>query len=99
MRRPAILVFPAVSLFLIQSPAGAFSGTQASAISGQPPAKIESSQDLQRREQRLKKLQRRYDKQLDECQEGNRRACDQALNTYAQMQQVKPRPDSEPEVR
>lgn len=39
-----------------------------------------------KREEELGKLDRRYDKELKECRDGDRRACDKASETYAEMQ-------------
>ena len=53
--------------------------------------------EIRRREEQLAKLERDYDKQLDKCHDGNRRACDEARDTYAQMQQIIPTIPVEPE--
>ena len=50
-----------------------------------------------RREERLAKLERQYEKQLDECEKGKRRSCDDARDTYAEMQQILPTIPVEPE--
>ena len=46
--------------------------------------------EIRRQEERLGKLERDYEKQLDACKDGNRRACDDARDTYAEMQQIIP---------
>ncbi|WP_454598054.1 hypothetical protein [Qipengyuania sp. SM2507] len=46
--------------------------------------------EIRRQEERLGKLERDYEKQLDACENGNRRACDDARDTYAEMQQIIP---------
>lgn len=51
---------------------------------------------LREREERLGKLERTYARQLDECEEGSRRACDDARQTYAEMQQLIPTLPREP---
>lgn len=51
---------------------------------------------LRQREEQLGKLQRAYDKQMDECEDGSRRACDAARQTYAEMQQLIPTLPREP---
>ncbi|QZD90801.1 hypothetical protein K3148_05270 [Qipengyuania aurantiaca] len=53
--------------------------------------------ELRKREERLGKLEREYEKQLKECNEGNRRACDQATDTYAEIQQILPTIPVEPD--
>ena len=42
--------------------------------------------EIRKREEELAKLERRYEKQRDECDEGDRRACSDASQTYADMQ-------------
>lgn len=44
-------------------------------------------------------LERAYNKQLDECEDGSRRACDEARDTYAEMQQIIPSIPVEPDDR
>lgn len=51
---------------------------------------------LRERQERLGKLERTYARQLDECEEGSRRACDDARQTYAEMQQLIPTLPREP---
>ena len=53
--------------------------------------------EIRRREERLAKLERLYEKQLDDCKDGDRRACDDAAGTYAEMQQIIPTIPVEPE--
>lgn len=52
---------------------------------------------LRKREARLGKLERAYDKQMDECEDGSRRACDAARMIYAEMQQIIPTLPQEPD--
>ena len=53
--------------------------------------------EIRRREERLAKLERLYEKQLDDCKDGDRRACDDATGTYAEMQQIIPTIPVEPD--
>ena len=48
-------------------------------------------------DEQLAKLERDYEKQLDDCEDGDRRACDDARDTYAEMQQIIPSIPYEPE--
>jgi hypothetical protein len=41
---------------------------------------------IRKREEELGKLDRRYDKELKKCRDGDRRACNAASETYAEMQ-------------
>ncbi|QZD91602.1 hypothetical protein K3162_08480 [Qipengyuania xiapuensis] len=67
------------------------------ATTSQSEADEKRGRELRKREERLGKLERDYEKQLDECEEGNRRACDDARDTYAEMQQIIPTIPVEPE--
>lgn len=67
------------------------------ATTSQSEADEKRGREIRRREERLAKLEREYDRQLAECQGGNRRACDEATGTYAEMQQIIPTIPVEPE--
>lgn len=67
------------------------------ATTSQSEADEKRGRELRKREERLGKLERQYEKQLDECEEGDRRACDDARDTYAEMQQIIPTIPVEPE--
>jgi hypothetical protein len=60
------------------------------ATTSQAEADQARGREIRRREERLGRLQRDYDKQIDNCGEGDRRACDQARLTYAEMQMLLP---------
>jgi hypothetical protein len=60
------------------------------ATTSQSEADEKRGREIRRREERLAKLERQYQKQLDECEDGSRRACDEARDTYAEMQQIIP---------
>lgn len=66
------------------------------ATTSQSEADEKRGREIRRREQRLAKLERDYEKQLDQCEDGNRRACDEARDTYAEMQQIIPSIPYEP---
>ena len=66
------------------------------ATTSQSEADEKRGREIRRREQRLSKLERDYEKQLDQCEDGIRRACDEARDTYAEMQQIIPTLPYEP---
>ncbi len=67
------------------------------ATTSQSEADEKRGRELRKREERLGKLERQYEKNLDECEEGDRRACDDARDTYAEMQQIIPTLPVEPQ--
>lgn len=67
------------------------------ATTSQSESDEKRGREIRRREERLAKLEREYEKQLDECEEGDRRACSEARDTYAEMQQILPTIPVEPE--
>ena len=67
------------------------------ATTSQSEADEKRGREIRRREQRLAKLERDYEKQPDQCEDGIRRACDEARDTYAEMQQIIPTLPYEPE--
>lgn len=67
------------------------------ATTSQSESDEKRGREIRRREARLAQLERDYEKQLDQCRDGNRRACDQARNSYAEMQQIIPSIPVEPE--
>ena len=66
------------------------------ATTSQSEADQTRGRQIRQREERLGKLQRDYEKQIDRCGEGDRQACDQARLTYAEMQQLLPQVPVEP---
>lgn len=67
------------------------------ATTSQSEADEARGREIRRREARLGELERKYDKQLDDCNDGDRRACSDARQTYAEMQQIVPTVPIEPE--
>ena len=67
------------------------------ATTSQSEADEKRGREIRKREQRLAKLERDYEKQLDQCEDGDRRACNEARDTYAEMQQIIPSIPYEPE--
>ena len=66
------------------------------ATTSQSEADQKRGREIRQREERLGKLRRDYEKQMTECQDGSRRACDQARGTYAEMQVLMPSVPAEP---
>lgn len=66
------------------------------ATTSQSEADQKRGREIRQREERLGKLRRDYDKQIDKCGEGDRQACDDARLTYAEMQQLLPTIPVEP---
>lgn len=69
------------------------------ATTSQSEADQKRGREVRQREERVGKLQRQYENQLDECNEGDSRACSDARTTYAELQQILPTIPAEPEPR
>ena len=66
------------------------------ATTSQSEADQKRGREIRQREERLGKLQRDYEKQIDRCGEGDRQACDDARESYAEMQMLMPTVPVEP---
>ena len=66
------------------------------ATTSQSEADQARGREIRQREERLGKLRRDYDKQIDRCGEGDRQACDDARETYAEIQMLLPTVPVEP---
>ena len=66
------------------------------ATTSQAEADQKRGREIRQREERLGKLQRDYEKQIDRCGEGDRQACDNAREAYAEMQMLMPAVPVEP---
>ncbi len=66
------------------------------ATTSQSEADQKRGREIRQREERLGRLQRDYDKQIDDCGEGDRNACEEARKTYAEMQVLMPSLPVEP---
>ena len=107
MRRLALFFAPASAILLsgcistvadvVTAPVKVVSKGVDLATTSQSEADEKRGREIRRREEQLAKLERAYDKQLDKCRDGNERACNQARETYAQMQQIIPTIPVEPE--
>lgn len=60
------------------------------ATTSQSEADEKRGRDLRKREEKLGKLERRYRKQSEDCEDGDQRACEDARETYAEIQEILP---------
>ena len=67
------------------------------ATTSQSEADEKRGRELRKREEELGKLQRKYDRQLKDCQDGDRNACSAAQATYGQIQVLLPTVPVDPE--
>ncbi|MGB7408976.1 MAG: hypothetical protein WA908_10760 [Pontixanthobacter sp.] len=58
------------------------------ATTSQSEADEKRGRDLRKREERVGKLERRYGKERADCADGDRGACDNARETYAELQDL-----------
>src|SRR6188768_122912 len=58
------------------------------ATTSQSEADQKRGREIRQREERLGKLQRDYEKQIDDCGEGDRNACEKQSESYAEMQML-----------
>ena len=68
------------------------------ATTSQSEADQARGREIRQREERLARLERDYNRQIERCGDGNRRACDEARQTYAEMQVLMPSIPVEPET-
>jgi len=109
MFRPALFVAPVAALMLsgclaktavdvVTLPVKVASAGVDAATTSQSEADQKRGREIRQREERLGKLERKYAKQMDRCQEGDRRECDNARETYAEMQMILPSLPVEPDA-
>ena len=67
------------------------------ATTSQSEADENRGRELRRREEQLGKLERRYREQQEDCEDGDRKACEKARETYAEIQRILPTVPYEPE--
>jgi len=60
------------------------------ATTSQSEADEKRGRELRKRQERLGKLERRYAHQREDCEDGDRKACDKASEIYAEIQQILP---------
>lgn len=66
------------------------------ATTSQSEADENRGREIRRREEKLGKLERRYRDQREDCEDGDRRACEKARETYDEMQEILPTLPYEP---
>ncbi|MBT2135253.1 hypothetical protein KK137_13025 [Croceibacterium sp. LX-88] len=105
--RPTLLLVPAAAILLsgclaktavdvVTLPVKVASAGVDAATTSQSEADQKRGREIRQREERLGKLRRDYEKQMTRCQDGDRRACDDARDTYAEMQILLPSIPAEP---
>lgn len=67
------------------------------ATTSQSEADEKRGRDIRKREERLGKLERDYDKQMERCADGNDEACDKAQAIRAEMKAIMPGVPVEPD--
>ncbi|RDC61132.1 hypothetical protein HME9302_02351 [Alteripontixanthobacter maritimus] len=60
------------------------------ATTSQSESDEKRGRELRERYERLGKLERRYDRKMKECRDGNRRACDEARAAHREIQALIP---------
>ena len=111
MLRPALLLAAATTLSactaarvvdtavgVVKLPVKVASAGIDAATTSQSEADQKRGRQIRQREERLGRLEGRYAREMDKCQEGDRSACDQARETYAEMQMLMPSVPAEPEA-
>lgn len=101
MRTPLILGLAAISLTLsgclartavdvVTAPVRVGSKAVDLATTSQSEADEARGREIRRREERLARLERKYREEQEDCEEGDRGACEDARETYAEIQDVLP---------
>ena len=60
------------------------------ATTSQSEADEKRGREIRKREERLGKLERRYQRQSEDCEDGDRGACEDARETYDEIQEILP---------
>lgn len=108
MRAPLLLGLVATSLMLsgclartaaniVTAPVRVGSKAVDLATTSQSEADENRGREIRRREERLGKLEREYRDLSEDCEDGDRRACEEAREVYAEMQEIIPTVPYEPE--
>lgn len=67
------------------------------ATTSQSEADEKRGREIRKREENLGKLERRYEREIEKCRDGDDKACDDAQATYAEMQEIIPTIPAEPD--
>ena len=108
MRAPALLGLTVLSLFLsgclvktaanvVTAPVRVGSKAVDLATTSQSEADEARGREIRRREERLGKLEREYRNLSADCDRGDRRACEEAREVYAEIQEILPTIPAEPD--
>lgn len=84
---------------VVTAPVRVASGAVDLATTSQSEADEKRGRELRKREEELGRLERRYRDEMQDCSDGDRRACDEARGTYAEIQVLLPSYRAEPEPR
>lgn len=82
---------------VVTAPVRIASKTVDLATTSQSEADEKRGREIRKREERLGKLERSYDKLMEDCADGNRRACDRAREVHREMQVLIPSIPVEPD--
>ena len=98
-KRTIALLAPAAALLLsgclstagkiITAPVRVAGSAVDAVTTSQSEADEKRGRELRKREEKLGKMQRQYDKHLRQCDRGDQQACDKARNDYADMQYLR----------
>ncbi|EQB12601.1 MAG: hypothetical protein K0R64_742 [Novosphingobium lindaniclasticum] len=98
-KRTLALLAPAAALLLsgclstagkiITAPVRVAGSAVDAVTTSQSEADEKRGRELRKREEKLGKMQRQYDKHLRQCDRGDQQACDKARNDYADMQYLR----------
>ncbi len=98
-KRTLALLAPATALLLsgclstagkiITAPVRVAGSAVDAVTTSQSEADEKRGRELRKREEKLGKMQRQYDKHLRQCDRGDQQACDKARNDYADMQYLR----------
>ncbi|MBV7265608.1 hypothetical protein [Erythrobacter ani] len=67
------------------------------ATTSQSEADEKRGREIRKREERLGKLDRRYNDEIEDCRDGDQAACEDARATYAEIQEIMPTVPAEPD--
>jgi len=67
------------------------------ATTSQSEADEARGREIRKREERLGKLERRYNEEVEDCRDGDRGACRDAEETYSEIQELLPTIPYEPD--
>lgn len=67
------------------------------ATTSQSEADEKRGREIRKREERLGKLEREYRKQSEDCEDGDNDACEDARETYAEIQEILPTIPADPD--